>query len=69
MALVLKVCIRAKTRHSSKAVSDLAALSLRMGLVLSEESKMLMLKDVHCTIVIDPANTGCHNGAAQRNTV
>lgn len=56
MALVLKVCIRAKTRHSTKAASDLAALRLRMGLMLSEKTKMLMLKYVPCAIVTEPAN-------------
>lgn len=58
MALVLDVCIRPKTRHSTEAASDLAALSLRMGLRLAEETKMLMLKNVPCAIVIEPANIG-----------
>lgn len=39
MALVLNVCIRAKTRHSTEAASDLGAVALRVGPGLDEETK------------------------------
>lgn len=40
MALVLNVCIRAKTCHSPGAASDLGAVGLRVG--LDEETLVLL---------------------------